>query len=206
MAGPDWFDHMHLVMLGLCSVPRDDSDFSATEALYEDPLCLPGELLDSDELPPAVFQDKIQSALHCLVLPPPHHWPPSTARVPDALALAEYVFVCEEASLPPLSQLYHGPYKVLSCSSKFFPLQIGSRPETVSIDRLKPVYIDRLKPVHGPDPLPQQPSQPGWPPCSVPAPVPCPPTAQDPVLPAPPIRWNPPCWAHTTASFSLPQR
>ena len=39
LAGPDWFDHLLLVMLGLRSVPHDDSGFLAT-ALYRDPLCL----------------------------------------------------------------------------------------------------------------------------------------------------------------------
>ena len=91
LAGPDWFNHLHLVLLGLWSVPHDDSGFSAAVALYGDPLCLPGEFLDSDEPPPAVFQDRIQSVLGGLVLPPPHHKPPFTARVPGALSLAEYV-------------------------------------------------------------------------------------------------------------------
>ena len=89
-------------MLGLHSVPRNDSGFSAAEPLYGDPLCLPGGFLDYDELPYAVFQDRIQSTLHGLVLPLPPHQPPSTALVPGALALAEYVFVREDASLQPI--------------------------------------------------------------------------------------------------------
>ena len=136
-------------MLGLHFVPHDDSGFPAVEALYREPLCLPGEFLDSDEFPPAVFQDRIQYALRGLVLPPPHHWPPSTAKVPGALALADFVFVHEDASLRPLFQLYRGPFKVLACSCKFFTLQMGSRTNTVSIKRLKPVHV--------PDPVPQQP-------------------------------------------------
>ena len=109
---PGLFGHLPLVMLGLRFVFRDDSGFLAAKALYGDTLCLPGEFLDSDEFPPAVFQDRIQSALRGLVLSPPHHQPSSTARVPGALASAEYVFVCEYASLLSLSQLYRGPYKV----------------------------------------------------------------------------------------------
>ena len=141
LAGPDWFDHLPLVMLGLHSVPCDDSGFSAAKALYGDPLCLPGEFLDSDELPPAVFQDRIPPALRSLVLPFHHHQPPSTAKVPDSLALADFVFVREDASLCPLSQLYQGPFKVLACSSKFFTLWMDSRTNNVSIN-------------HGPDPVP----------------------------------------------------
>ena len=55
LVGPDWYAHLPLAMLRLHYVPHDDSGFSAAEALYGDPLCLPGEFLDSDELPPAVF-------------------------------------------------------------------------------------------------------------------------------------------------------
>ena len=55
-----------------------------------------------------------------------------------------------------LSQLYRGPYKVLTRSSKFFTLQRGSRTNTVS--------IGLLKSVHGPDPVPLQPPHQGQPP------------------------------------------
>ena len=86
LASTDWFDHRSMVMLGLRSISRDGSGFSTAEALYGAPLCLPGEFLDSDKLPSAAFLERIQSALQGLVLPPHHHWPPSTARVPTALA------------------------------------------------------------------------------------------------------------------------
>ena len=175
-------------MLGLCSIPSDDSGFLAAEALYGNPLFLPGEFLDSDELPLAVFQDRIQSALRGLVLPPSDHQSLYTDKVPGALALADFVVVCEDPSLRPLSQLYRGPFKVLACSSKFFTLQMGCRTDTVS--------IDRLKPVHGPDSVPQQLPWRGWPPRPAQAPVP--------VLTAAPPRRNPPRHAPPTTSSSLP--
>jgi hypothetical protein len=37
-----------------------------------------------------------------------------------------------------LSPPYQGPYLVLASGPKFFRLQMGSREETVSVDRLKP--------------------------------------------------------------------
>ena len=58
---------------------------------------------------------------------------PSSAPVPAVLASAEFVFVCEDASIQPLSQLY----SVLSPQDKFFSLEIGSR--TDNVDCLKPV-------------------------------------------------------------------
>ena len=54
---------------------------------------------------------------------------------------AEFVFIRHDAVTPPLTPLYHGPYRVLLRSDKFFRLQIGNREDTVSIDRLKPVLL-----------------------------------------------------------------
>ena len=183
LAGPDWVDHLPLVLLGLHPVPRDDSGFSATEALYKIPLCLPGEFLNSDEVPPDAFLERIQSSLRGMVLPPPHHQPPSAAQVPAAPTSPDLVFVLKDASIRPLSQLYRGPFKILARSIEFFTLQMGSRTHTVS--------IDCLKPIHGPDPVVQQPPRLGWPPRPVPVAVPGL-VVPVPVVPAVSSRQNPP--------------
>ena len=51
LAGTDWYAHLPLVLVGLRSVPRKDSSVSASEALFGAPLELPGEFLDSPEIP-----------------------------------------------------------------------------------------------------------------------------------------------------------
>ena len=139
LAGPDWFDHLPLVMLGLRTTPHDKTGFSDAKGVYSAPVCLPGEFLYSKDLVAREFLDRIQSALRDLTLPPPHHVAPSASWVSTALASAEFVFVCEDASIQPLSQLYRGPYSILCRQDKFFTLEIGSRTDTVSIDCLKPV-------------------------------------------------------------------
>ena len=48
----------------------------------------------------------------------------------------------EDSSVPPLSQLYRGPYKVVDRKDKYFKLQIGSKLDNVSVNRLKPVFSD----------------------------------------------------------------
>ena len=55
---------------------------------------------------------------------------------------SEFVIVGEDASSPPLSQLYRGPYKVVDRKIKYFKLQIGSKLDNISVDRLKPVFPD----------------------------------------------------------------
>ena len=58
----------------------------------------------------------------------------------SALLKEKFVFVREDASVPPLSPLYPGPYKVLEQQTKFFRLQLGDRIDVVSVDRLKPAF------------------------------------------------------------------
>ena len=43
-AGSDWFLHLPLVRLGLCSVPKED-----TKAVFGSPLTFPGEFLEGGE-------------------------------------------------------------------------------------------------------------------------------------------------------------
>ena len=109
-------------MLGLHSIPKDDSGFSPRQGPERRSSLSPREFLDSDKLPSAVFLDRIQSAaLLGLVLPPPHHLPPSTSRIPAALALADYVFVYEDALIRSLSQLYRGPSRYWLFLASFSP-------------------------------------------------------------------------------------
>jgi hypothetical protein len=104
---------------------------------------LPGELLDVPELPPESFLRKVERAIDGFAVPPPHHVhtvPPS--QLPAALLKAKFVFVREDAVIPTLAPRYPGPYLVLERRSKYFRLQIGSKQDVVSVDRLKPVFSD----------------------------------------------------------------
>ena len=63
-----------------------------------------------------------------------------------ALTSAKFVFIRKEAK-KPLEPPYTGPYEVLERSDKYFKLQIGSRQDKVSIDRLKVALVDQDNPV-----------------------------------------------------------
>ena len=103
---------------------------------YRTQLAVSGEFLDAPELPPTDFLQKIDSAITGFSCPVP------CKPLPKALLSSEFVFVCEDASSPPLSQLYRGQYKVITRKDKYFKLQIGSKVDNVSVDRLKPVFSD----------------------------------------------------------------
>ena len=63
LAGSDWFFHLPLVLLGLRTIPKDNTELSVSEAVYGSSLTVPGEFLGSPELPPALFLRKIEDAI-----------------------------------------------------------------------------------------------------------------------------------------------
>ena len=72
-AGSDWPLHLPLVLLGLRSVPKEDTGFSVSDAVFGSPLTVPGEFLEGGEIPPTRFLQKIEQAVSGFVVPPPHH-------------------------------------------------------------------------------------------------------------------------------------
>ena len=117
-ADSDWVSHLPLVLLGLRSVPKEDTGFSVSEAVYESPLTIPGEFLDTPEIPSSQFISKVEKVIAGFSTPPPHHVQHSpSVEVPAALQTAKFVFVREDASKPSLSPLYRGPYLVIGVNS-----------------------------------------------------------------------------------------
>ena len=125
LASSDWVAHLPLVMLGLCFSPKDDSEFSPAEAVYCSNLSLPGQFLEHSELPSKGFLRQVEQAVCGYFEPPQHHGTTQPQPIPRALMKAKFEFVRDDASKPPLSPLYRGPYRVLRRSEKFFVLQIG---------------------------------------------------------------------------------
>ena len=138
----DWVSHLSLVLLGLRSVPKEDTGFSISEAVYGSALTIPGEFLDGPELPSSQFLSKIRKVISGFSIPPPHHVPqqPPT-EVPAPLWTAKFIFVREDVSKPSLGPLYRGPYLVLERRSKFFHLQISQKVDSVSVDRLNQCFL-----------------------------------------------------------------
>ena len=52
----------------------------------------------------------------------------------------EYVFIRHGARRTPLDRPYDGPFQVIKKEEKFFVLKVGSKEQTVSVDRLKPAF------------------------------------------------------------------
>ena len=143
LAGSDWYLHLPLVLLGLKSFPKEDTGFSIFEAAFGSPLTVPGNFLDGGNIPPSQFLQKIERAVSRFAVPRPHYIAPSLLTpLPPALLAAQFVFVREDSSIPPLASLYHRPDLVLERRDKFFCLQMGDKTDFVSVNRLKPAFSD----------------------------------------------------------------
>ena len=81
----------------------------------------------------------------------------------------------------PLDCPYSGPYRVLSRTDKFFTLDLNSRVDTVSIDRLKPAFLEEPQVTPSPPPPPPPLVPATTPPAEVPIAVPTT-TPTDPLL------------------------
>ena len=111
---------------------------SSAELVFGVPLTLPGEFVEWGEPPAAVFLDRMRASPFSPPAVRPSSYAQVTAGIPEKLWKAAYVYVRRGGSGTPLAPLYAGPYLVLRRESKFFELQIGSRHEVISVDRLKP--------------------------------------------------------------------
>ena len=148
LAASDWLSHLPWVLLGLRAAPKEDHNISSAELLYGVPLTLPGELLDVQEPPAAIFLEHLRSSPSSLQTRPLQAQ--SAPGLPEKLLSANFVFVRKGAPGPPLSPLYEGPYTVVARDPKYFTLELGGRQEKVTVDRLKPFLAQLVTPAEPP--------------------------------------------------------
>jgi hypothetical protein len=62
-AAANWAEHLPLVFLGLSALAREDDGTTTTQAVFSSPLILPGQFLDSPELPSKKFLKQFSKTL-----------------------------------------------------------------------------------------------------------------------------------------------
>jgi hypothetical protein len=139
----DWEFHLLWVLLGIRAAPKDDSNVSAAEAVFGQPLVLPEQLLVDHTAAAeqgAALAGELRSDLSSFVLLPlrARSYADVVQNVAEALKKAEFVYICRDGVSPALSSKYEGPYKVVSSTSKFFRVMMGNQTSVIYIDRLKP--------------------------------------------------------------------
>ena len=114
--------------MGLRAAPREDDGSTPAQEVFGTPLILPGQFLDSPEIPPKVFLEQFSKTLSAAEHSATRHNTAAAHRpppqLPDDLARASMVFVRRDGHVPPLQPLYDGPYTVIRRSLHHFTLRI----------------------------------------------------------------------------------
>ena len=143
--GGGWMEHLPFVLLGLRASVREDSACSPADILYGSPLRLPGPLLDPAPVglvpDPSSFAAQLHSVMASSRPIPILHHGVRRSRVDPALADPTHVFLRVDAVKRPLVPPYEGPFQVLSRTDKTFVILKRGKPNTVTIDRLKPAFF-----------------------------------------------------------------
>ena len=145
----NWVDRLPWVMLGLRSAPKEDLQASSAELVYGQPLRVPGEFLPDATTPWSAASHRAVSrgvADAFIPIPTSRHCLPQS-YVPKDLPSARYVFIRHDSHRTPLQPPYDGPFRVLETGAKNFVLDMGGKPERVTVDRLKPAHLDIDEPV-----------------------------------------------------------
>ena len=137
-----WAQELPLILLSLRVAPRDDTGISPAEHVYGSTLSLPSSFVDARPPPSTDFITRLRMAMAAVPVVPTNTAATSPSWVDDALETCTHVWVRRDGHVKPLDALYDGPFVVLERSDKVFKLQIGLKPVTVSIDRLKPVHSE----------------------------------------------------------------
>ena len=164
-----WFSNLGFVLLGIRSSPKYDFEVSSAQLCLGTSLQLPDQFFEPFfETPQTEYCAQLCQFMSTLRAPPPHHHGTPRSYVEKALQTCTHVFVKNDTARSLFDRFYKGPYRVLNKGDKFFTLDLFTRRDVVSINRLRAAHLltpdnepETQKPVEGRShPLPIQPSQP----------------------------------------------
>ncbi|XP_068200655.1 uncharacterized protein [Palaemon carinicauda] len=136
----DWKSRLSWVLLGLRTAPRADGEPSPAEKVYGETLTVPGEFFptSTDDTLLDHLRDIARKFRPCLKTYQDRtkHF---KLRILDDCG---YVFVRVDAHRQPLTRPNHGPFRVISKTTKAFLLNVHGQEDWVSIDRVKPTFLE----------------------------------------------------------------
>ena len=111
--------------------------FSSAELTFGPTLRLPGQFFESPKsVCETTYVKELNPLMSSLKAPPTSYHTQRDTYVEKAFATCDHVFVRDETS-GGFHRAYKGPFCVVSKHAKFFTLDLSSRIDTVSVDRLK---------------------------------------------------------------------
>lgn len=139
----DWTLSLPVVLLGIRTALRGDSNYSAAEIMYGEALRLPSEMFEPNQnYPPMdLFMQHLKDRLK-EIRPDPTKWNAKQRPFVNAdLQNTTHIFLREDGVKKPLRAPYSGPYKVENRTENTMCINVNGKTTTVSIDRVKPAYI-----------------------------------------------------------------
>ena len=147
MSSSHWTETLPLVLLGIRTAFKADLQCSTAELVYGTTLWVPGEFFIQRDTPTteetSALLRNLKTAMQELRAVPPRYQSRNNTYVSKDLSTCTHVFVRNDTVRRPLQSPYDGPFKVIERTDKYFVLDLNSRKDKVSLDRLKPAYLDR---------------------------------------------------------------
>ena len=139
----DWLDRLPLIMLALRTSVRDDNQPAPSDIVYGCSLKLPIDLMfktDESLVDCNSYVDKLKLLMQSTgpVISRPSK---RSSYIDPNLRTCKYVFIRNE-NKRGLNPVYNGPYIVLDRTEKYFKIDLNTRVDNVSIDRLKAAHTD----------------------------------------------------------------
>ena len=149
LTSPNWLDELPWVLLGIRTAPKDDLHCSSAELVFGSTLTVPGDFVATPhgQQDAATVLPQLRETVRKFVPTPTTRHGHSRTSVPPDLQSSQYVFVRRDAHRTSLQRPYNGPFQVLESGPKFFKIDFGGKPDTVSVDRLKPAHLALDQPV-----------------------------------------------------------
>ncbi|KAJ8398080.1 hypothetical protein AAFF_G00431570 [Aldrovandia affinis] len=144
-----WTDRLPWVLLGLRTAPKEDLQSSSAELVFGQALRVPGDFIPEPTTPWVVSSQRpalLNKANAFKPVPTSQHGLPR-AWIPTDLSTAQYVFIRHNAHRSPLKPPYDGPFRVMETGDKTFSVDVGGKPERITVDRLKPAHQALDQPV-----------------------------------------------------------
>lgn len=138
-----WSQELPLIMLGIRACVKEDHGCSSFDMVFGEAPRLPAGFFVAPE--PQSHHDYLVSLRAFMrnqrFVEPTWHRRDSPRELHGALSSCTHVYERIDAVKSPLQQPYAGPFLVLERHDKYFLIDRRGKPDTVSLDRLKPAFM-----------------------------------------------------------------
>ncbi|CAK8686304.1 unnamed protein product [Clavelina lepadiformis] len=140
----NWYSHLGWVMLGIRASVKEDIECAPSQLVFGTSIRLPGEFFETpslDIIPQSKYVEQLTQFMATLRYVPPHEPYPIKTFVDPELKTCSHVFIRHDGVRTGMQRPYSGPYTVIDRQEKFFTIDLNSRIDNISINRLKAGHI-----------------------------------------------------------------